>query len=120
MTQTPSSPSTPPATIELHNGPMRLALRADLGGSIAGLWHHDLPVLRSVEPQALAEPRQGGSFPLVPYSNRLGYMRFRWAGRDHTTQPQLPRPAFAARRGLAACLVGPQPPRARRGIALRA
>ncbi|HET7867944.1 MAG TPA: aldose 1-epimerase [Burkholderiaceae bacterium] len=92
MNQTPSSLSTPPATIELHNGPMRLALRADLGGSIAGLWHHDLPVMRSVEPHALAGPRQGGSFPLVPYSNRLGYMRFRWAGRDHTTQPNFPGP----------------------------
>jgi aldose 1-epimerase len=92
MTQTPSSPTTPPATIELHNGPLRLALRADLGGSIAGLWHHDLSVLRSVEPQALTGPRQGGSFPLVPYSNRLGYRRFRWGGRDYTTEPNFPGP----------------------------
>ena len=27
------------------------------------------------------------AFPLVPYSNRLGYRRFRWKGEEHTTQP---------------------------------
>ena len=62
-------------------------MRPDLGGSIAGLWLGDLPVLRSTEPAALTSPRLAGSFPLVPYSNRLGYRRLRWLGQDHTTQP---------------------------------
>jgi aldose 1-epimerase len=44
-------------------------------------------VLRSVEPAALEAPRQGASFALVPYSNRLGYRRFQWAGKSHTTAP---------------------------------
>lgn len=74
-------------TIELRSGALRLALRPDLGGSIAGLWHHHVPVLRSVEPHALQGVRDGAGFPLVPYSNRLGYRRFRWKGQDHTTQP---------------------------------
>jgi aldose 1-epimerase len=74
-------------SFELHAGALRLALRPDVGGSIAGFWHRDTPVLRSTEPGALAGARAAGSFPLVPYSNRLGYRRFRWKGHDHTTQP---------------------------------
>ena len=66
---------------------MRLALRPDLGGAIAGLWLDGLPVLRSCEPDALASARLGGCYALAPYSNRLGYRRFRWAGHDHTTAP---------------------------------
>jgi aldose 1-epimerase len=72
---------------ELHAGALRLALRPDLGGSVAGLWHRHLPVLRSVEPAALGGARQSGCFPLVPYSNRLAYRRFRWKGADYGTQP---------------------------------
>jgi aldose 1-epimerase len=73
--------------LELRAGELRLALRPDLGGSIAGLWLDELPVLRSVEPAALTAPRAGACFPLAPYSNRLGYRRLRWQGRDHTTAP---------------------------------
>jgi aldose 1-epimerase len=28
-----------------------------------------------------------GCYPLAPYSNRLGYRRFRWLGHDYTTAP---------------------------------
>lgn len=71
---------------ELRAGDLRLALRPDLGGCIAGLWCGSLPVLRSTEPAALDGPRLAGNYPLVPYSNRLGYRRFRWLHREHTTQ----------------------------------
>jgi len=73
--------------LELTRGPLRLALRPDLGGCIAGLWFDDLPVLRSTEPAALERSRLSGCYPLLPYSNRLGYRRFRWHGREYTTQP---------------------------------
>ena len=76
-----------PIPIELRCGDLRLALRADLGGAIAGLWRGDLPVLRSTEPAELSSSRLSGCFPLAPYSNRLGYRRFRWQGQEHTTQP---------------------------------
>jgi aldose 1-epimerase len=76
--------STP---LELRAGELRLALRPDLGGSIAGLWLGELPVLRSSEPGGLASSRASACYPLAPYSNRLGYRRFRWAGVDHTTAP---------------------------------
>lgn len=76
--------STP---IELQRGPLRLALRPDLGGCIAGLWFDGLPVLRSSDPAALASSRLAGCYPLLPYSNRLGYRRLRWQGREYTTRP---------------------------------
>ena len=74
-------------SFELHAGALRLALRPDLGGSIAGLWHRETPILRSAEPVALAASRAAACYPLVPYSNRIGYARFRWKGHDHTTRP---------------------------------
>jgi aldose 1-epimerase len=72
---------------ELRAGALRLALQPDLGGCIAGLWHRDTPVLRSVEPTSLDTARLSACYPLVPYSNRLGYRRFRWKGNEHTTAP---------------------------------
>ncbi len=74
-----------PVVVELRAGALRLALRPDIGGSIAGFWHGDRAVLRSVEPAMLAGPRQSGCFPLAPYSNRLGYRQFRWGGREFKT-----------------------------------
>jgi aldose 1-epimerase len=44
-------------------------------------------VLRSTEAPALASSRLSGCYPLAPYSNRLGFRRFRWLGQEHTTQP---------------------------------
>ncbi|MEY4563960.1 MAG: hypothetical protein RLZZ618_3237, partial [Pseudomonadota bacterium] len=72
--------------VELRAGALRLAVRPDLGGSIAGLWHGDTPVMRSMEPAALTGARQSASYPLVPYSNRLGHRRFHWKARDYTTE----------------------------------
>lgn len=77
---------SPIPSFELHAGALRLALRPDLGGAIAGLWHRDTPILRSTEPVALAGARQAACYPLVPYSNRLGYRHFRWKGVEYTTQ----------------------------------
>ena len=54
---------------------------------MAGLWLGDLPVMRSSEATALDSARLSACFPLAPYSNRLGYRRFRWQGQDQTTAP---------------------------------
>lgn len=75
---------------ELRAGALRLALRPDLGGCIAGLWHHGVPVLRSVEPGQLARARESASYPLVPYSNRIADGRFDWRGRSHRLDPNFP------------------------------
>jgi aldose 1-epimerase len=80
-------PSASPSAIELRAGELRLAIRADLGGCLAGLWLGDLPVLLSAEPAGLQSVRPSASYPLVPYSNRVGFCRFRWHGQDFTTQP---------------------------------
>lgn len=77
--------ATLPQSLELHAGALRLALRPDLGGSIAGLWHGGLAVMRSTEPAELTLPRASASYPLVPYSNRIGNRRFSWQGREYTT-----------------------------------
>ena len=74
-------------SIELRAGDLRLALRPDLGGAVAGLWRGDVAVMRSTESADLGASRQSACYPLAPYSNRLGYRRFRWLGQDHTTQP---------------------------------
>jgi aldose 1-epimerase len=75
---------------ELHAGALRLSVRPDLGGSVAGLWHRETPILRSTEPVLLAESRSAAMYPLLPYSNRLGYRRFRWKGHDYTTRANVP------------------------------
>ena len=75
------------SVLRLKAGDLRLEARPDLGGSIAGLWLDDLPVLRSTEADALPSARLSGCFPLAPYSNRLGFRRFRWHGEEHTTAP---------------------------------
>jgi aldose 1-epimerase len=78
--------ATSPA-IELRAAALTLALRPDLGGCIAGLWHGALPVLRSPDASALESARLSGCYPLLPYSNRIAYRRFQWLGQQHTTQP---------------------------------
>jgi aldose 1-epimerase len=78
-----------PSAVELRAGHLRLALRPDLGGAIAGLWHGATPVLRSVEAADLTTARASGCYPLVPYSNRIGLRRFRWQGQDHVLAPNV-------------------------------
>jgi aldose 1-epimerase len=72
---------------ELHAGALRLAVRPDLGGCIAGLWHNGTPLMLSAEPGAMQASRPSASYPLVPYSNRIGHRRFRWNGQEYTTAP---------------------------------
>jgi aldose 1-epimerase len=78
------------SSLELRAGELRLALRPDLGGAIAGLWLGGLPVLRCTEPDELDSGARGASYPLVPYSNRLGHRRFDWLGRSYTTASNAP------------------------------
>lgn len=88
-----TSPSSPVAgRFDLHAGALRLALRADLGGSIAGLWHRDTPVLRSIEPGQLEDVADAACFPLLPYANRLGHAHFRFRGKELTTVAEAGEP----------------------------
>lgn len=85
---TSSTIDNPAAQIlEIKAGALRLALRPDLGGAIAGLWHHGVPVLRSQEPEQLRSWHDAASYPLVPYSNRIDHGRFNWQGRTYQLAP---------------------------------
>lgn len=70
-------------SLHLSSGKLRGDIRPDLGGCLAGLWWGDLPVLRSTPAEALTTVRLAGSYPLVPYSNRVAQARLKWAGTSH-------------------------------------
>jgi aldose 1-epimerase len=57
-------------------------IEPQLGGCIAGLWLDGVPVLRSTR-EPLASARQSGSYPLVPFSNRIGRATLEWQGTSH-------------------------------------
>lgn len=67
----------------LQNPFLRCELRPALGGCVAGLWRGTQQVLRSTPAAAPQSARESASYPLVPYSNRIGYCRLHWAGRDY-------------------------------------
>ena len=80
-------------SLKLSSGRLRCEIRPDLGGCIAGLWWGDTAVLRSTPGEQLESVRLAGSYPLVPFSNRVGQARLVWAGTSHplvqnsTTEP---------------------------------
>lgn len=71
------------SAIKLSCDTLRCEIAPDLGGAIAGLWLDDIPVLRSTPAKALTTARQAGSYPLVPFSNRVGHATLKWAGTSH-------------------------------------
>lgn len=71
------------SAIELSCDTFRCEIAPGLGGSIAGLWLNGIPVLRSTPARALTTARQAGSYPLVPFSNRVGHATLKWAGTSH-------------------------------------
>lgn len=74
----------PPTVISLRAGELRCDIRPEQGGCISGLWLGDLPVLRSTATGAeLDSVRNAGSYPLVPFSNRIAHARLKWNGTDH-------------------------------------
>ena len=71
--------------IELRAGRLRCELHPQLGGSIAGLWFDDRPVLRSTAAAQLASARAAGCHPLVPFSNRVVHASVVWQGTQQPT-----------------------------------
>ena len=74
------------AAFELHAGALRLALRPDLGGAVAGLWHRETPILRSTEPAALDGARASAMFPLAAVLEPARLPALSLEGRDYTTR----------------------------------
>lgn len=69
--------------ITLSSAGLRCEIKPDLGGCVAGLWLGDVPVLRSTPAAELATVRLAGSYPLVPFSNRVGHATLKWQGTSH-------------------------------------
>jgi aldose 1-epimerase len=69
--------------IALQSGTLRCDIAPALGGAIVGLWLGEIAVLRSTSTDALTSARQAGSYPLVPFSNRIGHASLTWAGTRH-------------------------------------
>jgi len=66
--------------VEMKSGPLRCEIVPELGASIAGLWLGEHPVLRSTPASELQSSRKAGSYPLVPFSNRIGQASLAWEG----------------------------------------
>ncbi|APW35949.1 hypothetical protein RD110_00925 [Rhodoferax koreense] len=67
----------------LQSGALRCELRPELGGCITGLWFGDVPVLRSAPAHTVATARLGGSYAMVPFSNRIAQAHLLWQGTSH-------------------------------------
>ena len=72
-----------PTPVTLRNAELVCEIKPELGGCIAGLWLGDIPVLRSTRAADLHSVRQSASYPLVPFSNRVGHASLQWQGTDH-------------------------------------
>ncbi len=70
-------------TLRLVSGAMRCEIVPALGAAVAGLWSRDVPVLRSTSGAQLASVRDAGSYPLIPFSNRIGHAQLSWNGTSH-------------------------------------
>lgn len=83
MSQASSRLSTAPDTLHLTCGSDRLDLIAELGGSISQWSVGGQAMLRAASgaDRATQDPFRMGSFPLVPYSNRIGEGSFEWGGK---------------------------------------
>jgi len=75
--------------LRLDAGDLSLELAPSIGGSIVAFAWRDQPILRPTEAAALetGQVRGMASYPLVPYSNRIGYGRFPFGGREHRLVP---------------------------------
>ncbi|HET7879835.1 MAG TPA: aldose 1-epimerase [Acetobacteraceae bacterium] len=71
--------------LTLQSGDSSLVLAPEIGGAIVGWRLGAVPVMRLPAPDALMAGNVRGlaCFPLVPFSNRIAWGRFRWDGVDY-------------------------------------
>jgi aldose 1-epimerase len=72
-----------PGMVQLQAGQLVCQFEPRLGGCISGLWLGGVPVLRSTPAPGLSSARQAGSYPLVPFSNRIAQATLQWQGTQH-------------------------------------
>lgn len=78
-------------TLTLASGNARLILVPEAGGAIVAWRVGGQPMLHEsgVAPRPGWDPLAMASFPLVPFSNRIGWGRFRWGGAEYHLPPSL-------------------------------
>jgi aldose 1-epimerase len=78
--------------ITIRNDRSQCVLCPELGGSVIRWAVDGQPILRVPESDAIAsgDPLTLASFPLVPYSNRIGNARFDWDGQTVHLTPNFP------------------------------
>ena len=71
--------------LTLHAGESSLVLAPEIGGAIVGWTFGTVPLLRRPHPNAIVQGSIHGlaCFPLIPFSNRIAWGKFRWDGSDH-------------------------------------
>ncbi|HEY5347217.1 MAG TPA: aldose 1-epimerase [Rhizomicrobium sp.] len=67
--------------IELEAGEMHLEVLPEVGGALANLTWNARAIVRHT-PSGVTNPFDTGSFPLVPFTNRIALGKFRFGGRD--------------------------------------
>jgi aldose 1-epimerase len=75
--------------IELHCGTSVCTVYPSLGGSLSNWRVGTQDMLRTANPADIAAGKMLGmaTFPLVPYSNRIGHAQFEWQGVSHAIRP---------------------------------
>lgn len=83
--------ATPFPTLQLTSGDALLTLVPDAGGAIAGWRVGEQAMLHESGVAAGPgwDPLVMASFPLVPFSNRIGHGIFSWGGRDYRLPPSV-------------------------------
>jgi aldose 1-epimerase len=85
--------------VTLESDRFRAVVDAE-GGAVIRRWDMVGKDGRSVElfkpiPETSRNPLEGGCFPLVPWSNRIGHARFRYNGKDYALRPNFAPEAHA-------------------------
>jgi aldose 1-epimerase len=78
-----------PEQVSIADGDSICTICPALGGSITGWSVGGQDMLRHADAAAIAsgDPLVMASFPLVPFSNRIGYARFMWDGQEISLTP---------------------------------
>lgn len=78
-----------PETLSLNHGASVCTLCAEVGGAIVAWTVDGQNMLRQTDAAALEsrDPLRFSSFPLVPFSNRIGFASFHWLGEEIGLDP---------------------------------
>lgn len=78
-----------PEVVRLRAGELSVELVPAVGGAVRSFRWRETPVFRE-GPAEMTDANTGGSYPLVPFSNRVRDGRFTFRGREVELSPNLP------------------------------